>query len=214
MLVVTTIVFPIGLLIVTQGNFSKSTFTLAPLFLILFVVFSTIGSIKGRKLWKSYCLVLDESSVKKRQGNYPDLTIPFDKISKIVEQPGKGLIISSQLMHIEIHVPALISDYEKVRELLQRSNIKIETQVNKNNFKNILFLSLFIIAFATTLLSDNIWIISIAGIPFVLIMFESITSAQHNPKAPKFIKQWIWLGFLPLFTVVLRILVALIGGQK
>lgn len=210
-LVLSAIVIPVGLLIGSRGQISRSSFTNIPLFLGLIAVGSIIGAINGNKLWKSYCLILSDTSVAKKQNGYPDLLIPFDKISKVVEMPGKGLIIYSQTTNSQIHVPFLISGYKEIHETLRKSPVKIEIGHHKNKDYHFgIFAFLFLAAFVITLISDNLWVMSITGIPVSLFLIAIIISLRNNPSTPQVVKQWIWLATLPVISIVSRILLSLI----
>ena len=211
-LIFAAIIIPVGLLIGSRGQISLSTFATIPLLLGLLAIGSIIGAVNGYKLWKSYCLILSNTSVLKKQNGYPDLLIPFDKISKVVEIPGKGLVIFSQATNSQIHVPFLISGYTEIYETLRKSRVKIEVghQDNKSYLVGV-FVFLFLSAFVITLLSDNLWVMSITGIPVSLFLVASMTSLQNTPNTPKVIKQWAWLAILPVFSIILRILLSLMS---
>ena len=214
MLVFGAIVTPIGMLIGSKGQLSKATIMLLPLFLFLLVMGSIIGGINGNKLWKSYRLTLSDTSIVKKQNGYRDIEIPFDKVSKAIEIPNKGLIIISQILKAQIHIPSLISEYSVIRDILRKSRITIEidTQSNKNNLVGI-FVTLSLVAFVVTFVSDNLWAMSVTGIPICLFLIASMIAIQGDLNTPKLIKQWSWLAVLPVFSIVLRILLSLVNGN-
>jgi hypothetical protein len=214
MLVFGAIIIPVGMLIGSRGQLSKATITPLPLLLFLLLISSTIGGINGNKLWKSYCLILSNTSIVKKQNGYRDIEIPFEKISKAIEIPNKGLIIFSQTLKSQIHIPSLISEYTVIRDILRKSHvtIEIESQSNKNYLAGI-FATLFLAAFVVTFISDNLWVMSVTGIPISLFLIASMIRLQGDLNTPKLIKQWSWLAVLPVFSIVLRILLSLVSGE-
>lgn len=214
MLVYGAITIPIGMLIGSRGHLSKATLTFLPLILLLLAIGSIIGGSNGNKLWKSYCLLISDTSIVKKQNGYRDIEIPFEKISQAIEIPDKGLIIISQSLKSQIHIPSLISEYTVIRDTLRKSRvtIKIQTQNNKNYLAGI-FAVLFLAAFAVTFVSDNLLVMIVTGVPINLFLIASMITIQNDLNVPKLIKYWSWLTVLPVFSIVLRILLSLASGN-
>lgn len=198
-----------GLWIGGQKADSTTPLIIIAVFLLVITMFSIVRGIqKQKKLWSSYRIILDESSIKKVQDALPDVTIAYGEIVKIMEGPGFGLSVHADSAR-QIGIPATLEDYDQLRlELSGRHSFESIPQVRTRwmQFSPTVAVLATIIGFLVTFLSSNPYISASAGILLFIGLVVSLVQIGRNPQVAKQMKWQTCFIIFPLFGIAARVL--------
>jgi hypothetical protein len=183
---------------------------IVPLFLIVLIFSFVRGMKQQQKYWSSYCLILDETSIKKVQDGLPEITIGYGEITKITESTRIGLAIQALSPPRQIIVPATLDDYSQLRsDLASRHPFESapETRAKWAQLSPLIVVLATIILFIVTFVSASPYVSAITGILLFTVLAASFVSIQRNTQVTKIQKWSSCFIFFPLLAVIVRVVI-------
>ena len=130
-----------------------------------------LGVNRQKKIFETYILTFDSSSITREQHNTPTISIPHAELSEIIKNPNGDFTIKGNSIVEVIGVPAQIDDYEKLERLL--SGIKpILTKSNEPFLQKFrLLISILTVGLmAGVYISKDKMIVGVSGTVLLLIL--------------------------------------------
>ncbi len=193
------------------GRITQADTTFLIIIPILFIVlaYSIMKNLRQQeKLWSSYRLIQNDSSIKRIQDGFTEITISYSEISKIIEAPQIGLTIQASTPPRQIFIPYTLAGYAQLRiDLASKHPIDLvpKSQSKFGQFFPFLLVILSIILFVVTFKSANVYISAMAGILLFIGLAISLVVIQRSPQLPKKTRWGGWFVLFPLFAIASRV---------
>src|ERR1700690_386743 len=108
-----------------------------------------IGTIVGvnriQQRWRSYRLVLDDSSITRLQDGSPPVSIRFSEITKISEAPGAGITLLASDPPRRIGVPATMENFQELRYELAQARLIESVPHQRTRGRQLLAVGMFLV---------------------------------------------------------------------
>jgi hypothetical protein len=169
------------------------------------------GTIRRRRSLASYRITLEGQSITRSQEGVRDQIIDQDEVTDIAEAAG-GILIRAENPHREIHVPSGLDGYDELKALLSRLR-EIRSFSTRPAYWSIIqlfgLLTLLLTGFLATIYFDSPYVVVPSGSLVIVILLVCVWMIQRSPHVDARTRTLSWLVFLPLLSIVFKLLFAL-----
>ena len=208
--------FVVGYISLSSSKYTAEDFTsiyIASSVFLLFGAFSISRTLnKRKKMFESYSLSIDANSIWRDINDTPSIHLYKTEIEKIQVMPNKVLLIKSKEKENMIWVPAQVSNYDDLVNIL--SEIKpIEptgSLLKKQMWTLIATLAALGLIFLT-FYHNNKYIVTFSGTSLVILSIIFLKKIKANNNIDYKTKKGLKLYWLLLIAIILRIIFIWLG---
>ncbi len=201
----------------TQEQIIQIILVLIPVYLLI-IIFSFLNATRQQKrIWSSYRLIIDQSSIKRVQKSLGDATIKNEEISWIIETPKVGIYLIAIYPSRQIIIPFTLENYSELRlELEKRHPIETASKARSKwtpilpTLVGLLSLAAFSIIFLVT----NPMIVAVVGILDIVGLIAAMVSIQRNMNISIQLKRTSWFVVFPLVAIAIRVFLVIRDWQN
>lgn len=151
-------------------------------------------------------IVVTDEWIARRQKGFTPLQIDFSDIRRILYVRGKGLTVFGQGMQSFITMPEEIEDFDSIRGRLEAVHpLEVRDKISLGVRLAPLIILLFVAGFAVVALSEDKLLVLGLGIPLVVTLGAGMVMALRSPQLDQRTRKGLWIGFLPLIAMAVKI---------
>lgn len=186
---------PLGVTIVITG-----------VVLVLMLLSTRRGYLQQVQRLRGFRILLSADGLQRTQPGLTDVFIQADQINRVLEYPGKSLMVCGPTPLKVIHIPATTEEFQKIRELVGAWHpVEVGASAPFSGQLPTLSGVASIGALMTVFMSENAVIVTALGVVLVVILGWALFSLRKNPNLDAKIKRSAWLVLLPMCAIAVRV---------
>lgn len=154
-------------------------------------------------LWQSYVLTITDSLITREQKHTPTITILQADISEIIKKPNGSFMVKGGSARNTIIIPPQIDEYQKLEEILSKTN-PISTKSKESfleKWGHLLSIPITGLMLAVFISKDKI-VVGISGVIFLLIFGYALLEIQKSNDLDSQTKKGLWVSLILVIAII------------
>lgn len=178
-------------------------------FIVLIIGFSFWVVLRRyQQAWQTWELLIDDQQLIKRQRHFREQIVRREQITRLQETRG-GIVIQAGSRLNLLVIPRAAYGYDEIKQALSQWHT-IESvspkQLGIHITGAVLYAIIAVIAFIALYASDDLRIALPAGLIALGVMIAGLYVSRKNTLSDSTTRNMWWIGLIPTFSVVMRIL--------
>ena len=185
-------------------------YLIAVVFIVVILSVTTrnnIRKLKGR--WHSYSLTLSPTTITKEEAALPIITIFTERITKLEETPGEGLLIKTAQRNEFIFIPVSLVGYDQVKSQLAQIHEVEPKSRHAVSWRLLQFMLITVLGawlMYAVMLSQSVSFV-LSGGGFLLLFFGwGLIESRHSLVLSKQQKRAMWTMIFPCISLLVKII--------
>jgi hypothetical protein len=207
MVPLTGVILAVALFVHPPGaSVESSTLLIAACLVVPAVLF---GAWRGYRRqvssFEGFILFVSPDRLRRVQPGLPEMEIARSEVVRLVEAPGKSLVVFAAGHQRFIAIPASLTGFEEVRALLASWRTPEERRTGLAQWYPALAGLLTVLAFGLVVGSSNKLLVTILGVALIGALLYSVVAMRRSPHVDARVKKVAWFILFALLAIASRI---------